>query len=573
MGQGVSAIFDSSGFFDKGIGRGRGRGREDNDVGVYEKLENEIQKETNSIQKEEEIEREKERRREIERNRQIRKERKKERKREAQRNREAPWISNTNAYGDADQYINDIDAVLNTSAHLNIVKSMVLYRSCEEERERKRYKDRIKTWNDAIEISRIKSIALESTTWNFLRVLSICNMPDSFSESLLHSSSEPDALALACPNLQRLEIVACSGLATLTSQMLTLPSNLVDLVITHCDMVLFELELPVNTLSLLDISSNRLRSIPACLEMFENWQMVADKRVLRGIVGCPRLILNGNDFWFTEGSDISYPKVNELTLPELTRAAALGLIGSCALSKAIDHVYPERARERERGRNGGGNAVVRKVATTYDNSQSVHISSVQSGVRKVIQHLKELRATNQFNPYAIKEFSAKLNEMKRGSGSVLRVWCAEMTERHGSYQMSMTEICEAVFIAIEENIRIDEKEKETMTPEQKKEKIKDMKREAYKSIAYEIHKNKKVCFTGRITHLLGALGGLVPGFEITVSLNEEIQNTMAFIRNKWVDRLGDDLNAYLTKAVPEATQALCDLCVPEGDMWSWLDAL
>jgi hypothetical protein len=569
MGQGVSAIFDSSGIFDKK------RGEREN--GEYEELENEIQFKVKEKEKERNNEEEEiERRREIERNRQIRKERKKERKREAQRNINIPWIRHTNEDTGVDQYINDIDAVLNTSAHLKIVKSMVLYRSCEEEKENER--ERVESWNDAIEISRLKSIELESTTWNFLRVLSICNMSDSFSESLLHSSSEPDALALACPNLQRLEIVACSGLATLTSHMLTLPPNLVDLVITHCDMVLFELELPVNTLSLLDISSNRLRSIPACLEMFENWQMQANKRVLRGIVGCPRLILNGNDFWFTEGSDVSYPKVNELTLPELTRAAALGLIGSCTLSKAIDHVYPERARERDiaRERTRGGNAVVRKVATTYDNSQSVHISSVQSGVRKVIQHLKELRATNKFNPNAIKEFSAKLNEMKRGSGSVLRVWCAEMTELHGTYQMSMTAICEAVFIAIEA-IHIEEpkgeKEKDAMTPEQKREKIKDMKREAYKSIAYEIHKNKKVCFTGRITHLLGALGGLVPGFEITVSLNEEIQNTMAFIRNKWVDRLGDDLNAYLTEAVPEATQALCDLCVPEGDMWSWLDAL
>jgi hypothetical protein len=137
MGQGVSAIFDSSRFFDKN--KRKREDEKDELLGGYEKLENEIQfkekeKEKENEEKVEEIKR----RREIERNRQIRKERKKERKREAQRNRDTPWIRNTNVDTGVDEYINDIDAVLNTSAHLKIVKSMVLYRSCEEERERKR---------------------------------------------------------------------------------------------------------------------------------------------------------------------------------------------------------------------------------------------------------------------------------------------------------------------------------------------------------------------------------------------------------------------------------------------------
>ena len=339
--------------------------------------------------------------------------------------------------------------------------------------------------------------------------------------------SDPRALASACPSLQRLEIVCCPDIGPMTDAQLELPPGLKTLLVTHSGLSIFEASLP-ESLRTLDIRLNRLQHIPVCLES-------TDWTVTSGRV----LTMSGNDMWFEHNMNVPLSRVTRDTVGELIRANDLGMVSSQALQRALNSL------------NDPHQHTVRLRATTYTDAQSVHKTGVQTSVRLAVALVMAHAPDTPYDPRAM----LRLAKAAAGSGKILRRWCAESLTKHAVLDVTMSSMCERLALLLE------------ALPDA------GMRQEAYKAITHEVQANANVCQTGRITHLMGALTGLVPGFAVGPSAREALQDAMAGVRNRWARSNPSNLDGYVTGAMPEAMQLLEDMCIPEDDQGVWLDAL
>jgi len=368
-----------------------------------------------------------------------------------------------------------------------------------------------------------------------LRALTVHNVVGLF-DAVGAWGADFGALARSCPSLAMLEVTCCPGLVALTDAELTLPPSLAVLVVTHCDVSSFEPTLPP-TLRRLDLRHNRLEHLPACLEAVAG--------------GTLELSLNGNDLWFAAGSDVPLGRVNRDTIGELVRAHRLHVIGTERLNTAL-RVLGQTTTVRING-----------VVAGMHSDQSVHMSCVQSSVSLAVTRVMSTLSVRPYDVGAIERLARSLDSAAAANvpavspGATLRRWCAEGERHpvHGAHRVSMGSLCERLALLLE-----------AFGPP-------EVRAEAYSAIAEEVARNPDVCFTGRITHVLCALGGFVPGFEVGVSAKEELQGTIAAVRNRWALAETSDVDAYLSGAIPEAMQLLEDACVPEREQAAWLEAL
>jgi uncharacterized damage-inducible protein DinB len=218
---------------------------------------------------------------------------------------------------------------------------------------------------------------------------------------------------------------------------------------------------------------------------------------------------------------------------ELVRAHALGLLSTSQLLKAHGFL----------GDSHG--VVVERLHTTHDDAQNAHLGSVQRSVQDAIQHI--LKTAHTFD----EAFTSKLVTRMQLQGPVASAFfrdCASV-EVHSKHRVSFGNLCEAM-LSFVDTLHIAD--------------------EVFKVMGAEYARTHTLCFTGKLTHLLSALNGLVPGFAVGLDAREELANAMAHVRNRWAAVSGNDMDVYLTHAVPEALQTLEDACVPEAEQSVWM---
>ena len=468
------------------------------------------------------------------------------------------------------------------------------------------------------------------------RILTIENMPSTFSKTLGVKIENVDSFnEIAWNRLKKIEFISCPGLRTFD---IPLPPEIVELKVTHCDLETFVLQLPStqlpstqlpSTLKSLDLSNNRLTRIPRCiiensvvkinLANNEFWfhagSDVPFSKISRDTID---ELLRAHKLLLLSTSQINkvlkhYNFENSkiqreiLELYEQNRSHRLLPLHfqfqahhvtaqdwdqtttqdyhmttqdwnrvHHAAAHDLNSVYDDRHAPFPRTFLHDDPLPFRlnlHVRTAYEDDQNVHMSGVQRSVAEIVKNVMSLNIRESDDD--IDEFAKRLDRAHSSTrswlwrlvslfstrpGRVLKEWCSR-PEVHGQLRVSMSQISRRIFGIIE---RVDEGARE----------------EAYKSIAVEILENRYMCFTGRISHLLNSLSGIVDGFEVKMSRGEALQNAMATVRNKWarVHGLGqglegENLDAYLRDVVPDAMQTLEDMCVPEAEQEAWLDAL
>lgn len=358
----------------------------------------------------------------------------------------------------------------------------------------------------------------------------------------------PRALDLAtlAPALRVLSLTHCR-LGSLYDADLVLPPALHTLVLAYSNVRDFEVALP-RTLRRLDLSFNYLERLPACLEGIRDLVIHAGapSATTRRRDRTCALDLRNNEFWFAKYSNLPLGRVSLETIVELARANEWGLLSTASLHEAMRHVGlagPAAAHVMQ--------TRVTRLKRTYENAQSVHIPAVQRSVRDVVTRLEAFceASAQDFDPAFVGKL-VKNMQMTREHEVIFRQDCSR-PEAHGALGTTFGRLCHMLmaFVDAQENAS-----------------------EIYEVMGREYAANAKVCFTGKVTHLLGALNGLVPGFAVGIDARTELADKMASIRNAWSARAAG-LEDYVRNAVPEAMQALEDACVPEAEQGPWLDAI
>ena len=324
-----------------------------------------------------------------------------------------------------------------------------------------------------------------------------------------------------CPNLRILKISG-APLKSLTDDDLELPEHLSILVLSRCELCVFELTLP-KTLEKLSLEYNRLETLPACIEGLRP-ALLAQKLTIN---------LQGNDFWFSEG--IPMTRVNANTIGELCRANDYGFLPTYLLNDALRFLKHKHK--------------IMLKNTTYMDKQSVHLQSVQASLADAVAHVMAASPDIPWNRNYLNVLF-KHTKVSTHVQTMIRRSCAN-TITHMGLGVTFGALLERLVAMIE-----------TMN-ETRRESI-------YSIMSTELQLIGPVCLTGQFTHLLGCLNGLVEGFNIGIDASEVLANTMATIRNKWAERCGDDINSYIENAIPEAMQALEDSCISHEEQQNWL---
>ncbi len=375
--------------------------------------------------------------------------------------------------------------------------------------------------------------------------------------------------ALLAPNLTILSITCCT-VPSFTSATVVLPPNLRVLDLSYNLLHTFDVTPLPARLHRLDLSFNNLQEVPRCLDE------------LRARKPPVRIELHHNDYHKRLGPD---------TPPaELQRANDYGVLSTSTLRHwtrvARDRAKEARRRAREEGccveeedeepddawdphtaRPGRVRvSALRTAPPVHEDAQSAHLTSVQEDMRRVVtwvmvaadaaaQHAAGARPPI---PAHVLPSVARLSRIRhlarrrlmlRGEPRVLFVRDCLATRAHSVYGVTFGELCLALERVVE---------------------ARDDAAEVFRVMGEEYARATQVCLTGRFTHVLSALNGFVEGVTVGVSRRDELASALARVRNRWAERAGDDVDAYLAHAVPEALQVLEDACVPEDEQSGWL---
>lgn len=89
----------------------------------------------------------------------------------------------------------------------------------------------------------------------------------------------------------------------------------------------------------------------------------------------------------------------------------------------------------------------------------------------------------------------------------------------------------------------------------------------------EIIDGESMCFTGRMSRLVNAMGGFIDGVGVHLSTNEELANAIAQIRLKNSSALGEDTDPYLAKMISDVQALLSGTSKSVEECNAWIDAL
>ena len=268
------------------------------------------------------------------------------------------------------------------------------------------------------------------------------------------------------------------------------------------------------------------------------------------------LNMKNNNFWFCEYSDITPGRCTRESMVELSRAHGWGMLSSVKLNRALSHLRSNQEEEEQR-QPLNIYVKVTKLRTTYDNPQSVHMSSIQStvrdGIEAVVQASGDCMKAKEEECFDV-DFVKKLAMRMGLRDDALRAFeldCAS-TVPHSSYRITFGVLCEHLlrFVDAQPNAA-----------------------DILRVMGREYRRSAKVCLTGKFTHVMASLNGFVEGFAIGINRNEELANDMIQVRNKWSKLSQDDFEVYIANAIPEAMQLLEDACIPEKEQGAWIEGI
>lgn len=319
-----------------------------------------------------------------------------------------------------------------------------------------------------------------------------------------------------------------------------IPDNLRTLEISYCGLKEFRPENVPNNLAELNLSFNKLKEIPRCLEHIH-------KKAVK-------INLSNNDFWFNMYSDISPGMISAGVVDELKLAYTMNLIGTSKIFVAVqaliekDLVYEARTLKE----HANLTIVIRRkhASTTAENAQNVHLTSVQDGMEAAIEYINNY--TPLHNTIGIDRLSA-VRHLSHDLGA--KTWQAieqlcNTNNRHSIYKMTYFEVLYKVYQIICDN------------PSDKPVLLAILRDELYDGIG--------TCFTGQITRMVNVLNGFVPAIRVGISKQEELSNAIIALRKKY-SCIYPDTDEYIAETIPIIWQLLEDTCIPESEHKAWLE--
>jgi len=354
-------------------------------------------------------------------------------------------------------------------------------------------------------------------------------------------------------------------------------------------------EAAIGSLATLNLACNQLSELPRCL------------RPAEGRANLPRVLLSHNSLWYTEYSALSQQRVSPAVMPELVDAAIFGVLSPARLREARYILMRKVPREvsaaeaapyiymLEPAPEAAGGAALREIydtplvvakseRTTYESAQNVHVASNQDSLAKSLTALMRMQAAcgnNGGTGALLDAFIAYHNpqivagaglfprvrawfrsfRMRVGSGSGAPAWLREFQldcasrHRHTNTGLSYRDIAGLVLNAAE-------------TCEGAS------KAAVYDILAEEIRHGAGLCFTGRVTRLVNALGGFVPGVGVTLSQKEAIQNDVIVARRRMAEKYGEDTDEYLANVTERVQRILAEHDgISEAECEAWVSAL
>lgn len=330
--------------------------------------------------------------------------------------------------------------------------------------------------------------------------------------------------------------------------------NLETLKIQHCDIKIFDLHIPdcLRTLEIsycgleefrpqntplnlaeLNLSFNKLKLIPRCLERLPTNTSIN---------------LKNNDFWFNMYSDISPAMISGEVIDELILAHKLNLLGTSKILYAIiileEKRYHDEARALQRATRVQFETRRQETKTTAENAQNIHLTSVQDSMSNSIKYLSTY---NSIHCFTLTQIPVLLN-IPHDKWEKIQPLC-ENLNRHSIYHMTYFEVLAKVLQVI-----YDSPHKATLL-----EILRD-----------ELIDGVDTCFTGQITRMVNSLNGFVKQIKVGISSKEELSNTIIALRKKY-SSIYPDIEKYTTETIPAVWQLLEDSCVPQHEHASWLE--
>jgi len=350
-------------------------------------------------------------------------------------------------------------------------------------------------------------------------------------------------------------------------------------------------------LASLNLSYNSLTELPRCL-----WPKATAGRLAR-------LAIQQNNIWYTEYSGLSRNRVTLAAMEEITVAATYGALRPNRMrearyilrSKVPNEVsaedaapyismLPQPAQREVRDapvptRTAAPATIAHSQRTTYESGQNVHVASNQNSLTASIAALMRmpmlltpeelLDAFIAYHNPARVVGRARENARGRGIGAWFRArfralgaavsggsepaWirafrddCASASS-HTATRMTYRDVAVRVLNAV----------------------AGDPNREAvYDILAEEIRHGAGLCFTGRVTRLVNALGGFVPGVGVTLSQKEAIQNDVIVARRRMAEKYGEDTDEYLANVTERVQRILAEHDgISEAECEAWVSAL
>jgi len=364
-------------------------------------------------------------------------------------------------------------------------------------------------------------------------------------------------------------------------------------------------------LASLNLSYNSLTELPRCL-----WPANATTTA-RGAIGSrygrnlARLAIQQNNIWYTEYSGLSRNRVTLAAMQELTVAATYGALSPDRMREARYILQSKVPREvsaedaapyismlpQPANREvcdaapaaapapaaAAQASIAHAQRTTYESGQNVHLYSNQVSLTASIAALKRMptlgAAEELLDAFIAYHNPARVvgraRENARGRGIVAwfrarfsavvgavasePAWIRAFRDDcaavycHTATGMTYRDVAVLVLNAVAGSPNRDA---------------------VYDILADEIRHGVGLCFTGRITRLVNALGGFVDGVGVALSQKEAIQNDVVVARRRMAEAYGEDTDEYLAHVTERVQQILAEHGgMSEADCDAWVGAL
>ena len=220
------------------------------------------------------------------------------------------------------------------------------------------------------------------------------------------------------------------------------------------------------------------------------------------------------------------------------------------------------------------------LRTTHNNAQNVHVSSNQAALTNSIRTLRTMRAERQrakadaTDVALVAEFvewhlqangtpmSGNPRSRDRGlNGFDVSTWCGNRRRggTHGTrllppWVTRMHEACADLTRHSTLGVRYVDMLGLVLSAAR----ASSAKDDLFAVLKDEIVAGQGLCFTGRVSRLVNALGGFIEGVGIHLSRADEIANAIVVIRARNADQLGEDTDPYLAKTIADVHAMLAE---------------